>query len=61
MTGVLAAPEIIIVHRRQIIVNQRVGVNHLDRRSNGKNEAPFFLVSREACNTEAWPYALAAI
>ena len=26
-----SAPQVIVVHRRQIVVDQRVGVNHLDR------------------------------
>jgi hypothetical protein len=31
VAGGPAAAEVIIVHRRQIVVNQRIGVNDLDR------------------------------
>ena len=31
VTGGLAAPQLVVVHRRQVVVDQRVGVDHLDR------------------------------
>ena len=31
VAGGLAAPQIVVVHRRQIVVDQRIGVDHLDR------------------------------
>jgi hypothetical protein len=31
MAGRLSAPEIIVIHRRQVIVDERIGVNALDR------------------------------
>ena len=32
VTGGLAAPQIVVVERRQIVMDERVGVDHLDRR-----------------------------
>jgi hypothetical protein len=31
MAGGLAATKIVIIHRRQVVMNQRIGVQHLDR------------------------------
>jgi hypothetical protein len=31
VTGWTPAPQIVIVHRGQVVVNQRVGVNHFER------------------------------
>ncbi len=31
VTGRPAAPQVVVVHRRQVVVNQRISVNHLER------------------------------
>ena len=36
VTGVLAAPQIVIVHGRQIIMNQRIGMHHFHGRGHAK-------------------------
>ena len=33
----LAAPQVVVVEGRQVVVNQRVGVNELERAGNGQN------------------------
>ena len=40
VAGRPAAPQIAVVHRRQIVVDQRIGVDHLDRRRDLQGAAP---------------------
>jgi hypothetical protein len=37
VTGRLAAAQLVVVHGREVVVNQRVGVDHLDRRRDRKD------------------------
>ena len=37
VAGRLAAAELVVVHRREVVVDQRVGVDHLDRRGERKH------------------------
>ena len=40
VAGRPAAPQVAVVHRRQVIVDQRIGMNHLDRRRDLQGAAP---------------------
>ena len=50
MVGRLAAAEIVVVHRRQIVVNERVGVDALD--SAGEGHGVGFLSAAGRCRRE---------
>ena len=53
-----AAPQIAVVHRRQIVVDQRIGVHHLDRR--GDLQARCAAPPRTGCGRPARETAAAA-
>ena len=55
-----AAPQIVVVHRRQVVVHERVGVNELDGRGDGVERVFGRADELAACVHEQGPDALAA-
>src|SRR5262245_25649996 len=52
--------EVIVVHRGQVIVDQRIRMNHLDRRHDWNDRLPVFVPDRICGDTKTRPYALAS-
>src|SRR5215831_18941421 len=57
----LAATEIVVIHRGQIVMNQRISMDHFDRRCDRQHRLPVILIRSERRHTKTRPDALAAI
>ena len=60
VVGGLAAAQVVVVHAGQVVVNQRVGVNHLDRAGKGQRRLRFAAAEGVECKHQHGAHALAA-